>query len=180
MEAEYFPDLTTKRLHLRQFTPEDLQNVYSGLSNPKVIKYYGISFKTLEATKEQLTWFGDLEKNGTGIWWAICDKKTNTFLGAGGLNNLDKKNRKAEIGFWLLPEHWGQGILSEAFPLIVEYAFEHLNLHRIEGFVESRNSNCKRAMTKVGFELEGTMRDCEVKNDVFISLDIYAKVRSFE
>jgi ribosomal-protein-alanine N-acetyltransferase len=171
-----FPILSSDRLILRQFQVSDLENVYQGLSHPDVIKYYGISFDSLEATKEQMEWFENLEKTETGIWWAVCSKMNGEFLGAGGLNEMSKENRKAEIGFWLLPVHWGKGIMTEAMPLILNYAFHSLELHRIEGFVESDNINCKKAMKKLNFNLEGTMKDCEVKNGNFISLDIYSKI----
>lgn len=171
-----FPILESERVVLRQFKESDLENVFKGLSHPDIIKYYGISFDSLEATKEQMTWFSDLEKNETGIWWAVCSKDNGGFLGAGGLNDINKENRKAELGFWLLPEHWGKGLMTETIPLILKYAFEHIELHRIEGFVETENVNCKRALAKLNFNLEGTMRDCEIKNGAFISLDIYSKI----
>ena len=172
-----FPIIKTERLLLRQFADSDLENVFKGLSHPEVIKYYGVSFQTLEATKEQMLFFADLEKNETGIWFAICSADNATFYGAGGLNNLSKEHKKAEIGFWLIPNFWGHGIMKEAMPLICNYGFENLDLNRIEGFVESENTNCKNAMAKLDFQYEGTMKDCEFKNDKFISLDIYAKVK---
>jgi len=169
--------LESERVYLRQFRDSDIENVYKGLSHPEVIKYYGISFDCLEATKEQMTWFSDLEKNGTGIWWAVCSKADDKFLGAGGLNDLSKDNKKAEIGFWLLPESWGKGFMTETMPLIFNYAFNDMGLHRIEGFVETENYNCKKALAKLDFKLEGTMQDCEIKNGEFISLDIYSKFK---
>lgn len=172
---EVFPVLESERTVLRQFKAADLENVFKGLSDPAVIKYYGISFDTLEATKEQMAWFADLEKNEKGIWWAVCSKTDGSFLGAGGLNDMSKQNKKAEIGFWLLPENWGKGFMTETMPLIFDYAFNTIGLHRIEGFVETENVNCKKAVTKLNFKLEGTMRDCEVKNGQFISVNIYAK-----
>ena len=171
-----FPILESKRLILRPFVESDLEAVFKGLSDPDIIKYYGISFKSLEETKVQMQWFSDLEKNENGIWWAVCSKVDGTFLGAGGLNDLSKPNKKAEIGFWLLKESWGKGYMTEAMPLIFNYAFDHIGLHRIEGFVETKNTNCKNALTKLKFNLEGTMTDCEVKDGEFISLDIYAKL----
>lgn len=63
-------------------------------------------------------------------------------------------------------------------PLICNYGFDELGLHRIEGFVESNNTNCKKAMEKLDFQYEGTMKDCEIKNGEFISLDIYAKIKT--
>ena len=173
-----FPIIKTERLLLRQFIASDLENVYKGLSDPEIIKYYGVSYKTLEETKAQMQFFVDLEKEGTGIWWAVCSLDNKTFYGAGGLNSLNKVHKKAEIGFWLLTEFWGQGIMTEVMPIICNYGFDNLELHRIEGLVETDNLTCKKAMKKLDFKLEGTMKDCEVKNGKFISLEIYAKFKN--
>lgn len=170
-----FPILESERLLLRQITDSDLANVFKGLSDPEIIKYYGVSFDTLEATKEQMAWFANLEKTGTGIWWAVCAKEDGRFLGGGGLNDLSQEHKKAEIGFWLLKENWGKGYMSEAMPLIFDHAFNTIGLHRIEGFVESENVKCKKAVAKLNFILEGTMVDSEIKNGEFVSVEIYAK-----
>ena len=175
-----FPIIKTERLLLRQFEETDLENVFKGLSHPDIIKYYGVSYDSLEATKAQMKFFADLESEGTGIWWAVCSSDNKIFYGAGGLNSLSKEHKKAEIGFWLISDFWGQGIMKEAMPLICNYGFDNLELHRIEGFVESDNINCKKAMEKLDFRHEGTMRDCEIKNGKFISLEIYAKLQTAE
>lgn len=173
-----FPVIKTDRLLLRQIVDGDIENIFKGLSHPDIIKYYGVDFRTLEATKEQMAFYADLEKNGTGIWWALCSLDNQIVYGAGGLNNLVKEHKKAEIGFWLLTEFWGQGIMKEAVPLICNYGFSKPGLHRIEGFVETDNKKCKPAMAKLDFRHEGTMKDCEIKNGKFISIDIYAKTQN--
>ncbi len=167
------PTLKTNRLILREIIASDIGNIYKALSHPEVIKHYGISFKTLEETKEQMSWFADPKQN----WWAICSIDNKEFYGAGGLNNIYNEHKKAEIGLWLLPEFWGQGIMAEAIPLLCDFGFHQLGLHRIEAFVESDNQNCKKAMAKVDFVHEGCMKDCEIKNGKFISLDIYANCK---
>ena len=171
-----FPTIKTDKLLLRQFVESDIENVFKGLSHPDIIKYYGVSYRTLESTKEQMKFFTDLEKNGTGVWWAVCSLDNKIFYGAGGLNSLSKVHKKAEVGFWLISDFWRQGIMTEAMPLICSYGFDTLGLHRIEGIVETENINCKNAMAKLDFRHEGTMRECEIKNGEFISLDIYAKL----
>jgi ribosomal-protein-alanine N-acetyltransferase len=180
MTTTNFPTIKTKRLLLRQFIESDLENVFKGLSDPDIIKYYGVSYKTLEGTKEQMKFFADLEHNETGIWWAVCSLDNKTFYGAGGLNSLSKEHKKAEIGFWLFTDFWGQGIMTEAIPVICNYGFDNLGLHRIEGFVETENKNCKNALTKLDFKHEGTKKDCEIKNGKYISLDIYVKVNTIK
>lgn len=140
----------------------------------KLLNITELVIKRLKTPKLKCVFFSDLEKEGTGIWWAVCSLDNKTFYGAGGLNSLSKEHKKAEIGFWLLKEFWGQGVM----PVICNYGFDNLGLHRIEGLVETDNLNCKNAMKKLDFKHEGTMRDCEIKNGKFISLDIYAKLRS--
>lgn len=170
--------IKSERLTLRKIEYSDIQNIYKGLSNPDVIKYYGVSFHSLEDTEAQMTWYRELEENETGIWWAICSADEQIFYGAGGFNNLSKQHKKAEIGFWLLPEFWGKGLMQEAFPLICNYGFEKLGLNRIEGFVDSENNSCKKAVEKLNFKLEGIMRDCEIKDGKTLSVAIYSKLKT--
>jgi len=169
-----FPEIHTSRLLLRQINNEDLDNVFRGLSHPDVTRYYGISIKSREGATGQMDWYKNLLDTGTGIWWAVCSPGNEIFYGAGGLNNLIRVHRKAEVGFWILPGFWGQGIMKEALQAICHYAFDNRNMHRLEGFVETENLQCKKAIEKLGFRHEGTMVDCEIKNRKFISLDVYA------
>lgn len=172
--------MKTERVTLRKFRSDDLDNVFRGLSHPEVIRYYGVSFQTREDTLEQMEFFENLENEGTGIWWAVCSADGKVFYGAGGINNINREHRKAEVGFWLIPEFWGKGIMQEAMTLICRYAFEELGMHRLEGFVETENLNCKKAIEKAGFMYEGTMADFEIKNNRYISIDIYALINSSE
>ena len=157
---------------MREITDLDLETIFKGLSNPSVIEHYGVSFNNLEETKEQMIWFADKKQ----MWWAICSTDNQTFYGAGGLNDINDVENKAEIGLWLLPDFWGRGIMKEVVPLICDYGFKNLKLNRIEGFVETENWNCKNAMSKLDFKNEGTIKDCEIKNGKSISVDIYAKM----
>lgn len=165
-------ELKTENILLREIEDSDINNVFSGLSNPDVIKHYGVSYRSLEETKEQMKWFKSFRQK----WFAICSIDNKEFYGAGGLNDISEEHKKGEIGLWLLPQYWGKGIMKEAMLLICKYGFDKLKLHRIEGFVDSKNKNCKKAMSKLDFEFEGTMRDCEIKNDRFVSVDIYSKI----
>ena len=166
-------ELKTEKILLRDIEGSDIDTVFRGLSNPDVIKHYGVSFDSLEETKEQMKWFADTKQK----WFAICSADNNVFYGAGGLNDISKKHKKAEIGLWLLPEYWGKGIMKKVVPVICDYGFDKLELHRIEGFVDSENKNCKRAMSALDFEIEGTMRDCEIKNNKFVSIEVYSTIR---
>ncbi|WP_231460560.1 GNAT family N-acetyltransferase [Pedobacter sp. Leaf132] len=174
---DVFPELCTDRLRLRQFEDFDLENVYKGLSNPDVIKYYGVHYQSIQETQEQLKWFKTIQIEHTGIWWAICNKQNGDFMGAVGFNNFNKSHKKVEIGFWLIPKYWKKGIVNESATAICNYAFYSLHVNRIEAFVESENENSKNALLKLAFEYEVTMKNCEIKNGKTISLSIFAKLK---
>lgn len=170
-----FPFIAHQNFSLRQIISSDIGNVYKGLSHPDVIKYYGVSYNSLSATEEQMRWFKEIEQNKTGIWWAIVNLDDTLFYGAVGLNNLSHFHKKAELGYWLLPEYWGQKIMANAIPLVCEYAFKKLKIHRIEAMVETENKASKGLLAKLDFNFEGTLVDCEIKNGAYISLESYAK-----
>ena len=170
-----FPLLKTPELLLRNFKNDDLKNIYKGLSDPLVTKYYAVHFNSSEETKEQLLWYENLLKTNTGIWWAIGNHQNKIFYGGIGLNDISQKNKAAEIGFWLLPEFWRKGILKQVMPLVCSYAFDNLNLNQLEAYVETENLNCKKALSKLNFHLKETKIDYEIKNGNPISLDIYIR-----
>jgi ribosomal-protein-alanine N-acetyltransferase len=169
-----FPQLQTKRLLLDQFRPEDQGFVFKALSHPDVIIHYGVEYHTLEATKEQMNYFEDLYKQKVGIWWKILDKERGEALGGIGMNNYQKQHNRAEIGYWLLPEYWGKGIVAEALEAMVDYLFREWGLHRLEAVVEAGNSNSSRVLERAGFTYEGTMRDFEIKKGKYISLLMFS------
>jgi ribosomal-protein-alanine N-acetyltransferase len=155
--------------------PSDKPKIYQGLSHPDVIRYYGVSYQTYEDTQVQMDWYDYLLVSETGIWWAICDRTApETLIGACGFDHLERSHRRTETGYWLLPDYWGMGVMSECFPAIIRYAFSELDLHRIMAVVETENAGSRRLLEKLGFNYEGTHRECEIKNGAFISLDYYA------
>ena len=125
-------NLITDRFSLQEILTEDQAFIFEGLSHPQVIPYYGISYETLEATKAQMDFYRDMQVNGTGMWWKIVDRKKGEKLGAIGYNNLCIQHKRAEIGYWLLPAFWRQGVITEVLPVMLNYMFQTKKIHRIE------------------------------------------------
>ena len=63
-------------------------------------------------------------------------------------------------------------------PKLFEKGFTELDLNRIEGYVVSDNTKCKNALEKINFTYEGTMRECEMKNNEKISVDFYSILKN--
>lgn len=142
----------------------DCIHVYRGLSDPRVVANYGVSYDSLTACQAQMDWYAELTHTGRGAWHLIRDRHTGEPLGAIGYNNADPEHRRAELGYWLYPEHWGKGVMSAALQLWLPLTYRTTALHRL--------------LERAGFHYEGTARECERKGDGFISLRHYAILRS--
>ena len=172
--------LQSDRLLLLPIHNSDIEHIYRGLSDPRVIKHYGVSYETLEDTKEQMDWYRQLWENETGFWWKIQIKQSKESIGAIGLNDIQQEHRRGEIGFWLLPEYWRQGYITEALPEVLNYGFNTFRLHRIEAWIEAENTASAKVVEKFGFQKEGTLYDHEMKNGAYISVDVFAKLEGSE
>lgn len=166
--------LFTDRYSIRPFVQADRPFVFQGLSDPQVILHYGVSYDSLEGTQVQMDWFEQIERTNTGRWRAIADREGTRLYGAVGFNNWNQVHRKAELGFWLLPAYWKTGVMSEVLPRMLEFGFDEMRLHRIEAEVETENEASRNILRRHHFRHEGTKHECELKNNRFINLEIYA------
>ncbi len=168
-----YPTIQTSHLHLRQIKPSDLNNVYKGLSDPRVTKYYGVHFRTIEETEGQMEWYEELWLHKTGLWWAVCERESKQFMGACGFNYYKPELKKVEVGYWLLPEFWGHGYAAEALAAAIDFAIKQTDVERIEAFVEKGNSASGKLLKKAGFVHERTLKNCELKGDKWITLQLF-------
>jgi RimJ/RimL family protein N-acetyltransferase len=83
----------------------------------------------------------------------------------------------AEMGYWLGEPFWGQGIMSEAVRHFTDWAFGHLELHRIHANVFSGNVGSARVLEKAGFECEGRLRASVFKHGRILDQFLYARVK---
>lgn len=177
IQWSHFPELHTPRLVLRSFEQADLPQVYFGLSHPDVIRYYGVSYTSLEHTQEQMDWFKEIYERGTGIWWAITSKQApGELLGACGLNNWNQQHHHAEIGYWLLPQQQRNGLMTEALEKVIQFAFNTMQLHRIVATVEKENMSSIWMLEKNHFVQEGVLREAELKQGRYIDLIQYSLI----
>jgi ribosomal-protein-alanine N-acetyltransferase len=143
-----------------------------------MIKYYGVSYDTLEDTQLQMDWFKQIWEEGTGIWWALSFKENpNELIGACGLNNKHPTHLNAELGFWILPPYQGKGLMKEAAAEVLRYGFTNFGLHRIFAMVETPNTPSNQLLISLGFTLEGCQRQTEWKNGRFIDLNWYGLLK---
>ncbi len=85
--------------------------------------------------------------------------------------------RDAEIGYMLLPEFSGRGIMTEAVGQFCALAFETLEIERVTAVVFAPNTASRRVLEKNGFALEGMRKRALFKNGELYDLCVYGKLK---
>jgi len=86
-------------------------------------------------------------------------KGTSTLVGGSGLHRIDWDVPKFEIGYWLRKRFQRQGYATEAADGITKFAFEVLGAKRVEIRCDPKNTRSRRIPERLGFTLEGTLRN---------------------
>ncbi|WP_353198960.1 GNAT family N-acetyltransferase [Sandarakinorhabdus sp.] len=141
------PDLSTKRLSLRRPNDSDVNAIVSIVGDWEVARRlarvphpYGPS---------DARFF--LEQVVPAGWvWAITLHGFDVLLGVIGLSP-DEAANTAELGYWLSPAHWGQGIATEAARAVVSFGFENLGLPVLQSGYFEDNPASGQVLRKLGF-----------------------------
>jgi len=154
----YTPTLETKRLILRPISKDDIDFIYELFKRPETNKYS--QYANVGSRKEAEKLFEEFMKPGSPSRFRLIIqlKETRVPIGTVGLHFYSEKHKRAEIGYDLLHEYWGNGFTSEAVKEVVRYGFNDLCLRRLEATVDPENLASTRILTKNNFRYEGRLR----------------------
>jgi RimJ/RimL family protein N-acetyltransferase len=112
--------------------------------------------------EEALSW----QRAGTAIPFATVNRATGRAIGSTRFANIDAKNRHLEIGWtWLGREFHRKGFNTEAKLLMLGHAFERMDFIRVEFRVNGPNARSRRAVVRLGAQLEGILRHHTIRSD---------------
>jgi len=154
------PRLVGPRLDLHPLRPCDARAVFEIFGDPKVAEYW--SSPAMEDLAEAVALIDEVQRCFDArllFQWGLCLRETDELIGTCTLCKLDHPNRHAELGFALNRKYWGQGLAMEAVALLVDFAFEKLDLHRLEADVDPNNAASLALLEKLGFQREGYLRE---------------------
>lgn len=172
-----FPVIETERLLLRRITNDDVNEVFELRSNPETMKFIPRPLvKNSEEALEHIAMIEDKIVTNVGINWGITLKDSPKLLGIIGYYRMQPEHHRAEIGYILLPEFHGKGIIPESVNRLITYGFEELKLHSIEAVIDPENYASEKVLQKCGFVKEGHFKECELYDGKFIDSVIYSLV----
>lgn len=151
-----FPILETKRFILCEITAEYAPDTFRLMSDPQVMRYFGsLPMQTLDQAIARVEGIQASFQEQSGIRWAITRRENGEYIGTAGFWRLVNEHARAEIGYELAPEWWGQGVMPEAIGAILEFGFTQLGLHTVEAQIHPENTGSRRVLEKLGFIQEG-------------------------
>ena len=152
-------EMKGKNILIRNFTPDDAQDLLEYyLRNKDHLKEFepvrDASFFTYETQKEIL--LESYRQLMTGVGSDLGIYKNNKLIGKAKISNIVYGVLKSGIlGYSIDKEYEGKGYMKEAINLVLEYAKEYLDLHRIEASVLTTNERSKGVLLSCGFEEVG-------------------------
>lgn len=160
--------LHTARLRLRPFDDTDADDIFALQSNAYVLRYWDAPPWTERARAERfITACRQMAEEGTGARLAVERVSDGTFIGWCTLDRWNPDYRSASLGCCFDAAAWGHGYATEAARMLLQWAFETLDLNRVQAETDTRNLASARVLEKLGFEREGTLReDCVVNGEV--------------
>ncbi len=165
--GDRLPTLSSERLRLRWLEPSDAASLFAIFSDVGTMRYWSWPAWTEPAAAAEFV--DDVHKcfaDGSLYQWGVVRADggdeaagSDAVIGTCTLAHIDWQNRRAEIGFILRRDLWGRGLMLEATRTLLAFAFDTLNLHRVEADVDPRNAPSIRLLQRLGFQREGYLRE---------------------
>ena len=146
-----FPILTTQRLSLRQPTVADAPEVFALRSDEDINRHLGR--KASESIDDAIDFINKVNENtekNTSIYWAITLKDSDRLIGTICLYNFSDEGT-CEIGYELSTGFQGQGLMKEATEKVIDYAFNTLQVQKMEAILERANQPSIKLLQKLSF-----------------------------
>jgi ribosomal-protein-alanine N-acetyltransferase len=154
METSPYTNLTTDRLFLRDLRVEDAEEIFRLRSDESVNQFVDRQRAvTIGDAIEFIQKIQTLTKHHGSVMWAITLIGEAKLIGTVVYWNIVKEKCQAELGYELLPEYQGKGIMAEALKKVIEFGFDELKFKTIVAEPNKANIKSIKLLEKLGFEL---------------------------
>ena len=159
MAQDFMPTIDTERLLLRPLNLEDSQALLGIFSDPEVMRYWNTPpWTDLDDARDFIKSSAEEMARQESMTLGVVLKDTNELIGKCMLFSYEKESKRAEIGFGIGREYWGNGFVSEAGEALLDYGFNVLGLRRVEAEIDPDNVSSGKTLERLGFMREGLLR----------------------
>lgn len=152
------------RVYLRAFEPEDYKTSIKWRNDDEIWNHLGgVKYFVSEAYEKK--WVEDAIFDPKVIRLAVCLKENNRYIGNVYILDINERDRKGNSHILIGErEFWGKGYATEAYELLLDYAFNERAFHRIGAHVLEENAASIALHKKCGFSQDGVFRKATFKN----------------
>ena len=147
-----FPVLSTERFDLVELDEKHAPAVFQLRSSPDVNRY--LDRKPAATLEDAVGFIGAIRKATAAkdaVYWAITQKREDHFVGSVVLMDLNAAKATAGIGYELLPEWQGRGVMLEVLPVVIRIAFRVLRLETLTAECHAENARSLKLLKRFGF-----------------------------
>lgn len=175
LDLTHIPKLHTPRLYLRELVDADGPALFELRSEPRVMRYIPKPLNTrTEEAYALIREFHLASRRGESIMWGITVQGAPKVVGYIGFWRFLPVHHRAELGYALHPDLWGQGLMSEAVAATLHHGFHGLGLHSVEATVSPDNQASIRVLERNGFVLEAHFKENFRHDGVFLDSLVYS------
>jgi len=146
------PVLRSTRLVLRAMDFGDLSEVHRLRSDKGIARNMGFTaHENLERTRSYMQSMLNGEDADEWLFWVLTREKEDRFMGSIVLWNYREEHNDAELGYSLLPEQQGRGYMREALPVVMEFAYDALQIATLQVFTGQDNRPSRRLLEHLHF-----------------------------
>lgn len=171
-----FPIIKVEDYKLRDLMLADKEDYYVMMNDEAVAQFQSdedVPTSVAEAEAEIKFW-GGLFYRKQSIFWAIADGKTDKFMGSVGFNSWNYTNRRCEISYDLMKEYRRKGIMTKVLHTVLQFAFDSMNVYRVEARTMLGNIPSHKILEKIGFKLEGIQRGYRIIREKPTDIMLYS------
>ncbi|MEW6686468.1 MAG: GNAT family protein [Candidatus Edwardsbacteria bacterium] len=171
------PFLIGEKTYLRPVEIDDIDTLVKWTNDAKAGSFLWTSFPTNHLREKEF--IEELYTDKTFLPFVIMVKNGDVQIGITALRKIDQINNQAELAISIgEKEYWEKGFGSEATQLMIDYAFNTLNLHRLYLYLDERAKHRLEAFEQLAFKKEGILRKAKYEEGEYHDIVIMGLLRT--
>jgi len=169
MNFNPFPIIETKHLLLRRITQGDTNDMFEMRRDCRMYEFLNTKVdKNTEETKSYINKMNQGIDENKWIIWAIEHKQSNKVIGTICIWNINKEESSGELGYGIIPDYQGKGLMKESLVSVIEYGFKRIGLKAMEAYTEEHNEKSIKLLESCEFvEVNRVDEEGDLNNQVF-------------
>ena len=149
------PVFDTERLRMRPFRSGDITALHALYGDAQNLRYWSVDASPdLAATRRILGWHLGFHPRHYALW-ALEERRNRKVIGMINYHRRDLRERRVDVGWLLLAERQGNGLMLEAGRALLRHLFDDLKVHKVEALIRPDNRPSAALARRLGFRLEG-------------------------